>query len=220
MNNNEISDDYTKIEITLPHVNSRDFELYKQLLQIDSRIKAFGMSPSRLENELNLLQVSNNVPSEIKSLILRIKKLFLHSLLEYDFLDLAAQQCFLTIEAALRIILKEEIERIMSETKKNWIGLWKLIKIASDKGLIPDRYNQTRLDAIKDLRNTYSHLSNQSIIPPAIAFESYYVMIDFINCLFDEEWRKTEPEIVKRLEESRNEIRKQIEELINKTPKD
>jgi hypothetical protein len=219
-NNNEISRDYAKIEITVPLLNSQDLELYKQLLRIDSGVKAFGMSPSGIENELGLLKASGSVPTEIKSLIGRIRKLFLYSLLEYDFLDLAAQQCFLTIEAALRIILKEDVEKILNERSKKWIGLWELIKIASKKGFIPVRYNQIKLDAMKDLRNSYSHPTYQSIIPPAIAFESYYVMIDFINCLFDEEWRKTEPEVVKRLEDSRNEIRKQIEDFINKTPKD
>ncbi|MBE0434088.1 hypothetical protein IBX73_11575 [candidate division WOR-3 bacterium] len=80
--------------------------------------------------------------------------------------------------------------------------------------ILPERINERRVNNIVDLRNDIAaHLTSKEIYTPGQVVWIFWLIIDFINCLFDPRVHGEEPEVLVRTKESYRQIIEVAEKL-------
>lgn len=159
--------------------------LFGELTAVDPR-SLFFATPCATKRALGEVPVSEAVPDDARALIQRVASLLMYAYLNYELNDVASEQAFLYLESILRMRLG------MPFRKGERASLRELVRVARKKGLIPARYTDTILEAMRDLRNHSAHAGGQQLIGPILAMSSYYHLVDMTNCLYDEVYRCAE----------------------------
>jgi len=184
--------------MTAVHYNGltiEDIALVEEMVTPDQSSKVFGMTPANTKRFLEGMPLSAQSPEPVRAAAKRIDKLLMFGFLEYEFYTMACDECVRLSELALVSAIGP------TDRRKRVPYLKKQLGIARERGLIPQRITQKQLEALCGLRNEAAHPRECHLLPPAIAFETYVVTIDLVNCLFDAEWRSREPEPVRRIRE-------------------
>jgi hypothetical protein len=132
------------------------------------------------EQGWQLVPVSPKVPEFLRERIERAKDLFLYSYFRYGFQDAALLYMIATYEEALSQV---------PDTKGATFE--KMIDAAIEKGICPERHKSFRLHAMRKVRNSLAHGS--SLLGNSISQASLLLVVDLINCAFDEDARRTYP---------------------------
>ena len=184
--------------MTAVHYNGltiEDMALVEEMVTPHQSSRVFGMTPANTKRFLEGMPLSALSPEPVRTAAKRIDKLLMFGFLEYEFYTMACDECVRLSELALVGAIGP------SDRRKHVPYLKEQLRTARERGLIPQRITEKQLEALWRLRNEAAHPRECHLLPPAIAFESYVVTIDLVNCLFDAEWRSREPEPVRRIRE-------------------
>ena len=174
-------------------LTAEDLALVAELVAPDPASRVFGMTPAGTKRFLALMPLTARAPDSVRAKAGRVSKLLMYGFLEYQFYTAACDECITLSELAL-VCAAGTIER-----GERVPYLSDLLKAAREQGLIPPRITDQQLKALRELRNDLAHPRECHLLTPAIAFETYVVTMDLVNSLFDEEWRGSEPEPVRRM---------------------
>lgn len=186
-------------------LTAEDVALVAEMVTPDPASRVFGMTPTGIRQFLTLMPLSAQVPESVSAKAARIRKLLMYGFLEYEFYTIACDECITLSELALNCAVGP------TERGKRAPYLRELLSTARKRSLIPPRMTDRQLEALRSLRNDAAHPRECHLLVPAIAFEMYVITIDLVNSLFDEQWRRVEPEPVRR-------IRERYEDIMRSTP--
>jgi hypothetical protein len=128
-------------------------------------------------SDLTQTELDPAVPLTIRKLFETPRGTLVYSLMFYPLLTLGAEQLFRVLEAAAsaKCKAKSAPRRIKTfKEKVEWLG---------ENGVIPAE-QQSRWQAIRNLRNEASHPADQSILPPGEVLTILDVAVELINPLF------------------------------------
>jgi hypothetical protein len=137
------------------------------------------------EQGWQLVPVSPKVPEFLRERIERAKDLFLYSYFRYGFQDAALMYMAATYEEALAQVLDAKD-----------LSFRKMIDVAFEKGICPERHKSLKVHAMRQVRNSLAHGS--SLLGNMITQNSLLLIVDLVNCAFDEEARVTYPPLFER----------------------
>jgi hypothetical protein len=181
--------------VSLDGLTKEDVALVKEMVAPGQSSKFFGMTPASTKRFLQGMPLSALSPEPVRAAAKRIDKLLMFGFLEYEFYTIACDECVRLSELALASAIGP------TDRRKRVPYIKKQLGTARERGLIPQRITEKQLEALWRLRNEAAHPRECHLLPPAIAFETYVITIDLVNCLFDAVWRSHEPEPVRRIRE-------------------
>jgi hypothetical protein len=123
------------------------------------------------------INVSENVPLDIKIQLENIKNLLLYSWCVYRFGMVVATQSYNSIELALNLILEKN--KIKPEKGMDW-----KLKKSIELNLIPEDSYSKKISGIKKMRNDANHGSS-SLLPPLVMLKMCEVCTEVINRLYE-----------------------------------
>jgi len=134
-----------------------------------------------LRDGVKNIQLSQNVPDEVKEIFEISKRLFIFGYFYYRFFTVSQHYAFLALESALRNKYKELFN--VSDKKLEEINLKNIIDKLAKRGIIAED-KKSLYDAGRDLRNALSHLTQRKVLTPdAVILER---TAEMINKLFTE----------------------------------
>lgn len=206
-------------------INVGEILALKKLTEPDRRNESFGITLRFIKQELQKVAISKKVPNKIVTLIDFAKEICLYVYYEYDFFNLSLMYSSLMVETAIKERFLFELPDVCQLKKKkenkrvnknyniiyrHLVEHWCIIGFEEIRSLgsilewlrahkiIPERFSENDLKAMIDLRNMSAHIASKDIIPPSMVFPMLWRIFDFINCLFDCEEHRDEPEVIRK----------------------
>lgn len=152
-------------------------EVLSELTALDRRWQYFTVTPEQWSEIVSEIKLTDQVPEEIHKQIELCKKLCLHSLFVYEFVTIAMERSFLAIETALKLKRRDMTGRNENLTLGpllDWAGKEKIL----------NGITQDTKEAIRDLRNRFSHPEKQIIDMPGSAISMLQRNVAMINSMF------------------------------------
>lgn len=211
----------------------------KDLCQPDETNRDFNITIESLKESVAMVSISEKVLQKFQELLEVAKKLYLYSYYEWDFYTVCLIYLLLLSETAIKerflqelpqeckLVKKECVEKVQKSYTiiyerlfKRWrlVGYEKvdgsLLSIAhwlKEHNILPDRFNEFVLETLIKLRNYAAHLEAKHLWPPAIVIQTFWKVVDLVNCLFDIEAHNSEPEALKKMRAEYEALYREIE---------
>jgi len=213
----------------------------RELCKPDIRNKLWNITPKSLEKSLGKVTVSPKVPDKIITMLDFAKKICIYGYYEYEFYSLSLIYLSLLTETSIKErflielpkkctfvknnkkkIINKDYKNIFKYLLKGWTikgfesvgrSLPSILEWLLENGILPNRINDFKAKAFKDLRNSSAHLEKLYIHNPAEVIPLFWEVIDFINCLFDTKAHTEKPEAVKNVEEDYEKVYENFEKI-------
>jgi hypothetical protein len=205
----------------------------KEFGKPDSRNESFGITPDVLDDYLGKVPLSDKIPGKIRAMLDYAKKIYKYSYYEYEFYSLGMIYIFLLSETAAKerflyelpkeiklkkknqtIIVNNNYNTVYKHLSEKWrivnyeeitFSLKSILNWLKKHGILPNRIDNNKIEKQVELRNLSAHLQSHYINMPTIAIPVFWIIVDFVNCLYDPTVHKEEPLILKQ---QRNEYQK------------
>jgi hypothetical protein len=153
-------------------------EALNELAALDRRWQYFSVTPEQWTEIVSEVKLADEVPEEVQKQIELCKKLCLHSLFVYEFVTVAMERSFLAIETALKL------KRRAMTGRNESLTLGPLLDWAVKEKIL-NGITQDMKEAIRDLRNRFSHPEKQMIDMPGSALSILQRNVAMINLIYE-----------------------------------
>jgi DNA-directed RNA polymerase subunit RPC12/RpoP len=183
--------------------NSTGSEVIDRLLTPDTQASVSWFES--VERNWQGVPVSPKVPEFSRQRIERAKDLFRFSYFRHGFQDAALLYMIATYEEALRQAVG---------SKKSTFE--KLLDAGIAEGVCPERHKDFKLTAMRQVRNALAHGS--ALLGNMISQSQLLLVIDLINCVYDENARREYPPLFERRRRELEAMRKLQDAIISLPP--